>query len=68
VLYSWNAYRCKRKKKKKKFLINFKAGAYIEPRKIETGKYSMSDIKKKKFAKRVEPIIAAEQYYLVEKV
>jgi len=46
VLYSWNAYRCKRKKKKKK-LINFKAGAYIEPRKIETGKYSMSDIKKK---------------------
>lgn len=67
VLYSWNAYRCKRKKKKKN-LINFKAGAYIEPRKIETGKYSMSDIKKKKFAKRVEPIIAAEQYYLVEKV
>jgi len=36
-------------------VINFKVGAYIEPRKIETGKYSMCDIenlKEKKIIRR----------------
>lgn len=37
-------------------VIIFKAGAYMEPREIETGKYSLSDIKNlKKKENRLSP-------------